>query len=365
VTAADGVTSSLTDVPEPSLSQICAELRAEPMFAMSLGSKELFHSNLLGWLATEHSDAVASALAPWLEPNPQRSVLRVRSEFHHLDLALELPGYEPLVIENKMFSVPRPEQLETYSKRIERDRTLGPATVKLLLSPLRPAWSMDGWQHVSYNELCARLRAERFDDGYVEETVARWAQMAIRISTILERAADVTALDGPWLFPDPERTLAQSRIAAGCSKLRADAVSAELKRRIGEDGITGVYVKSGLTNTLPFVEIFQDTTGDRVGWQLRAADWRLAAVFPSLWGRTKELRSAGQDRAEQLTDWFDFTAVTRVVPGARPTLRGADTWNRYDPDFVYRYYRVADITIGQILELGIAYARAAEEHPAI
>ena len=49
--------------------QICAELRAEPMFSVSLGSKELCRSNLIGWLATEHPAATTVASSSTLTPD--------------------------------------------------------------------------------------------------------------------------------------------------------------------------------------------------------------------------------------------------------------------------------------------------------
>jgi hypothetical protein len=52
-------------------------LDSEPMFAMSLGSKELFHSNLLGWFISHHPP-VAEALmgVPGRSPCCARSTTR-------------------------------------------------------------------------------------------------------------------------------------------------------------------------------------------------------------------------------------------------------------------------------------------------
>ena len=96
-------------------------------------------------------------------------------------------GYDPLVIENKMFSVPRGDQLADYSKVIDNDRSLGPNTPRALLSPCLPARPLDGWLYISYPELADRLRdvQDMFDDAYVAETVGWYAAMVERISGVL------------------------------------------------------------------------------------------------------------------------------------------------------------------------------------
>jgi hypothetical protein len=62
------ITSLSTQIQ--SLAEICHDLAAEPLLAASLGSKELFHSNLIGWLMERAPEVALAALEPWLEAQP-------------------------------------------------------------------------------------------------------------------------------------------------------------------------------------------------------------------------------------------------------------------------------------------------------
>ncbi len=101
-----------TTVPLGELERICDRLHANPVLHLSLHSKELFHSNTIGWLIEAYPDLGIRALEPWLLRDDEQQALRVRREHHNLDLVVELPGYRPLVIENKTFSLPDVKQLQ-------------------------------------------------------------------------------------------------------------------------------------------------------------------------------------------------------------------------------------------------------------
>ena len=121
-------------------------LEHSTMFHLSLGSKELFHSNFLYWLSIVDWDAfilVARKLAGvecfWWEDLYKRSddrdenEIEVRREFHNFDLSIYVcVNREPpkegsmevketwipvLVLENKIKSLPRYEQLQEYTTK--------------------------------------------------------------------------------------------------------------------------------------------------------------------------------------------------------------------------------------------------------
>ncbi|MGH8998873.1 MAG: PD-(D/E)XK nuclease family protein [Acidimicrobiia bacterium] len=128
------------------LASICEDLRAQPLFHLSLHSKELFHSNFLAWLCEAHPDAAVQVFSRWVPARPQAKRLRVQRERSNLDLAIELPGLTPLVVENKVFSPPDDQQLDDYAN----GPLAGLADPELLLLSLgRPRWPSD--VHVSPN----------------------------------------------------------------------------------------------------------------------------------------------------------------------------------------------------------------------
>jgi len=127
------------------------------MFHMSLGSKELFHSNFLHWISTINWDLFLNILHKiaginnfWWEDefHPSNNNIEVRREFHHFDLSIyildpvkevndlsadsstdnEEYSYKAgkrvvqkwipvLILENKMKSLPYRGQLEEYTNK--------------------------------------------------------------------------------------------------------------------------------------------------------------------------------------------------------------------------------------------------------
>ena len=85
---------------------LCTALEKEPLFHMSLGSKELFHSNFLAWFADCFPEHAAAVFRPWTVPMTEAQADRSEREPAHLDLVLHLPGLAPIAVENKVFSVP-------------------------------------------------------------------------------------------------------------------------------------------------------------------------------------------------------------------------------------------------------------------
>ena len=120
------------------LDELCQALRAEPLFHASLGSKELFHSNILAWLVERFPDRAREVFGSWLVPAPGAGGDRVRREFAHLDLVVELAGNEALVIENKTFALPDEQQLARYTARAVPRLPGNPTLV--LLSLMDPGW---------------------------------------------------------------------------------------------------------------------------------------------------------------------------------------------------------------------------------
>ncbi len=86
------------------LADICDRLQRNSIFAMSLGSKE--HSNLLGWYVQRFLPVAVDLADSWSSPG-RTERLRVAREQKQLDLVIEVPGFAPVVIENKMFAARR------------------------------------------------------------------------------------------------------------------------------------------------------------------------------------------------------------------------------------------------------------------
>ena len=116
-------------------------LESSTMFHMSLGSKELFHSNFLHWISIINWDAflsvmhgLASVEKFWWEEIycPDKNNLEVRRESQSFDLSIyilieETTGEKKqkwipvLVLENKVKSIPYKEQLRIYEEKAKKE----------------------------------------------------------------------------------------------------------------------------------------------------------------------------------------------------------------------------------------------------
>lgn len=143
------------------ITELASSLKHSPMFQLSLSGKELFHSNLLAWLAEEYPDVVAK----WLRERigvSATTVVRVRRETHNFDLVLFIDSEETgsvVVIENKVKSLPDAEQLSAYTGKARE--LYGSRAHFLLLSLSNPASVLSqnqDWKVCRYTEYAEMLQ---------------------------------------------------------------------------------------------------------------------------------------------------------------------------------------------------------------
>jgi hypothetical protein len=349
------------------LRELCSRLEDNEILHLSLGSKELFHSNLLGWFAERFPDAAVSALKPWLRPEPDRPVHRVRREHLSLDLIIELPGYAPLVIENKVFSLPDEAQLDRYAEKKVKQAKLDHPVLVLLSLP-DPGWTAGtykAWTWVPWPELAIRIAATVDGAGlppFVADLVTRWTRLVADLRSTVELTSP-QHLDEPVLLNKDEVAVLQTaRIADGVQKLRSHHVRRLLSRHLLDLQLPVDEVESGFANKGPLLTCFLALPdGSRIGWQLQFDQWRRFLIVPGhLHGRgekKKQLRVdfAGSDHAH----WWSFDdeqALGPFLPAPNSDFK------HYAPDFVYDYVRVPGLTIRQMLDLSVVTLTAAHRY---
>lgn len=354
-----------------SIRDFCASLGQQPLLHLSLHSKELFHSNFLGWLCDSHPAAASAALERWLPnaPSDQHTVLR---EQDNLDLAVKLPGRAPFVLENKVFSAPDEAQLDRYA-----DGKLAgfKDPVLLLLSLGAPSWQ-DGtyltkgetkrtWQYLSFSDLEEILglvgehldAAPTFHRLLVEEyrtLVRTLAQLALVVG---QPSAD-QPIHVPAEHLDDLRPI---RLHDAIGKLRSRAAVAAAKTYT-EALISGSDIawEANFLSGSPLMSAFVAMDGsDKLGWQYQNGQWRLAVLTTEHKGKgaqMKQLREALV--ASKYASWFDFSAIPQLIGRDVSKLSPREAsggFNHYDPDFVYRYRKLPALTREELLTLSHHY----------
>jgi hypothetical protein len=264
-------------------------------------------------------------------------------ERQHLDLVLHWPGAAPLVIENKVFSLPSLGQLDEYAAVVSQ---WSERPSLCLLSVGAPAHLADnrisGWRYLSYLELADRIDAAlpRTTD-YEVETMRRYASLARDLHELMQTTEVVDDAEPVW------QTLAplSPQLRAALQKARAQRVAATIAQHLGP---TERPVHSALSNATPLVEWFSSVHIDgeplSVGWQLQGDQFRRAVVFSSdtYTGRTVESRDRREAWSRAHPELFAFAGALAELP------QGRREFNHFAPSFVYRYVKVPGMTIGQL-----------------
>ncbi|WP_407343365.1 hypothetical protein [Pengzhenrongella phosphoraccumulans] len=359
--------SDLADSRVTVVRDTCAALQANPVLHLSLGSKELFHSNLLGWLFA--TPAVArDALAPWLEASATHTGHRVFNELHHLDLIVELDGARPIVVENKVFSLPDEGQLDGYTATNIPATGLAPAT-KLLLSLADPGWpggTYDGWTWVRYPDLARRVAAaiQRHlpDDDFTLGLVERWALMIDGLQTLTDHVSPHDPADPLLLDGDTVELLRPVSLHDALQKFRNFAMAHQLGQRFAELGLRCDGLQASFSKGMPILTVHVDVSdGSTVGWQLQGSQWRRFLIVPeALRGKGEAAKAKQVAYADAVhSRWFAFDDEQKAGPFAPAP---SSTYKHFAPDFVYDYVKVPAISISQVLELGEISLRAALDH---
>lgn len=349
----------------------CDSLSRQPLFHLSLHSKELFHSNFLGWLCEAYPGATASALGPWVPQRPSATRTKVQRERAHLDLAVELPGLAPFIVEAKVFSPPDESQLERYAVG-----TLAGLTEPslFLLSLAAPAWphgtytTANGliWHHLSFADLrtmvasaAAELPSETpgFERLLLDEYV-RLVGVLEHLAELAGRPAPDDPIEAPALVAEQLRRI---RLHDAVGKLRARAAIA-VARQHTTPQLPRVSIdwEANFTNGSPLMSAFVHLdNGDRIGWQYQHNQWRAAVISSQHVGRGDELRDRRAEyAAKHYGEWFEFSAIPQLIGRSvdevsRREATGA--FNHYAPDFVYRYGKLPSLTLVELLALSHHY----------
>lgn len=150
------------------------ELNKNPMFRLSLGSKELFHSNFLAFLWDQNPKAFLELLNDLclnsinVADLLNEKELTLDREKENFDICIhhnkeDKKEIYDIIIENKVKSIPYKEQLEDYEDKVKSHQK-GRTTKNILLTladNFPNANNIKGWIIVSYEDLAKELEAKK------------------------------------------------------------------------------------------------------------------------------------------------------------------------------------------------------------
>ena len=192
------------------------DLKKSPIYAMSLASKELFHSNFWAWLI-EHNSEYTSVFF-----EDSISELTVEREKDNMDIKITA-GKDIYVIENKFKSFPDKEQLERYQAKATNFKK------GCLAYVIEPDFELTGWKFLSYDDILNAIlnKSEELEpDGYIKETIKKYCTEFLALINILTTKLN----EDNSLALTPPKDLEEIRVHDIYSKLKA----AKLEKNISE-----------------------------------------------------------------------------------------------------------------------------------
>jgi len=317
-------------------------IEKNPLGRLMYGNRELFHSNLIAWFFDSlpiQADAVFRPLTVRGDGRPRK----VHREAENLDLVFDWPDLAPLVVENKVFSLPDEGQLRRYSE-ISASWKSNAQLVLLSVSP--PEFMAPGWRYWSYADLADRIEAALPSaDSYELETMRRYAQLARDLDALL-KLVSVRSMDEPvWMSERQLESISSSQMRGSLIKARGRRVAEIITREVPSlEQAAG----SGFTRNTPLVEaleyVFAYGMHMHAGWQLQGQQFRRVIVFhdETIQGRDLHSRNAREDVARSHPELFTF-------PPALHQRSGRKEFNHFAPGFVYQWAKAPDLTIAELI----------------
>ncbi|WP_427015960.1 PD-(D/E)XK nuclease family protein [Pseudarthrobacter sp. P1] len=353
-----------------------AVMANEPLARIMYGDKELFHSNLIAWIFETFPQEADQVFGRFVGAGlgAERMVERERQ---NMDLVMHWPGKAPLVIENKVFAVPGRAQLEGYAEKASAWAEKPGAM--LLLSPTRSSFLRDGfvttsagadgeqlvWQHLSFETLAESLELA-FDGkapSYEVETVLRYATVLKALAALVDSTRVSRTDEAVFALDESLGELLSKQTLNNLKKARAERVAEAVDQALQGAGFVTGDTCSVFSRTFPAVSSFVvvAVSGEkfRAGWQYQEGAFRLALILDNLTGKGAAAKARRAEFAASLPGLFDFTVLDEVLDSAGTSSAPKDkgqpggAFNHFDPAFVYRYKKLPDLTVQQLIDAAI------------
>jgi hypothetical protein len=362
------------------LGPVCETLATNPLFHLSLNSKDVFHSNLLAWFADRYPSEADAAFKSWASPRPGTPHRAPKQERKGLDLVLYPEDAAPLVIENEVFGPPDQGQLARRANETKSDQ---PALI--LLTLFDPEWIDESfpvehgtWRRITYTALAAALDpaasilvASADDERrFAGQLLTRYAKLC-RTLDRLARVATCFDINEPLDLDDESRQCLQNlQVHDAVGRLRARASQQWLEGHTALPARDLVEWESHFTNGTSLLAAFVTLESkDKLYWQYQGGQFRLAVKVADPGFKLNDEVTIKARHAYVLAryaQWFDFTPLADMVGYATsPSPAEIEgTLNRYNSDFAYRYRRLPNLTATQLLALSDHYLGLASRWPA-
>lgn len=368
-------------------------LHQNPMFRISLGSKELFHSNFLAFLWDCDKQAFLNMINDLLPKDNKINVsellgkegLTIYREKENLDLCIchteNKKDCIDIIIENKVKSIPYIEQLDEYrqtaAKHQDKDST-GTAVTYILLTlaevfPNIEAIEID-WNIITYDQLVKAIKQYYHKNNIeprLQQYVADYTDFIDKLSALqivdkfndepfhnpdIIEAYHKTKLSDLYLKQRGSYficlllnkiTKAQENNRLGKIEVKWGAKSqASGKNTVETQNNTIIYLASGMNRgkSTITIHIYPKESRSSYALQIEGNQYRHMFIQSGLIAK----RST---KVEQYLNTMPFFAQDQLPKLLQKDWQGRGDFNQYQPDCLYKYVTFEQTTGGQMLDI--------------
>ncbi len=351
------------------MKSIIKNLKSSPLFHISLGSKELFHSDFLQWFGENYLELFGQLFIKYVREEPsskqicENSIMR---EKNNLDLTFSYENGQEVIIENKVKSIPTKEQLERYSINDDsKNYVLLSLSKPIFFDSNQQYTSENGtiWQYMSYDELKKGLNniVDLIDDVYHKLIVKDYINFITELIKIDELC--IIYEDDTFTFIEEYSELKEIRMHDFYQKrkyeLLAHMVYKNLQEKYDENIVeygrvsnwekkNKIFVNSGMTRSVGLLEIKYLIANNIVlGIQIQGNSYRKFIEFKISEGfNIEELKHSLLEKKL----WFDFHShILKTYPF------NPKGFNKFGKSFYYRSINISSTaTLREVINMIIS-----------
>lgn len=219
---------------------IIKSLKKSPLFALSLGGKEISHSNFWAWLIEQEKDGknpFIKVFMPYFYKN--KYVFKsVNREKNNTDVSIEYEDENRdkyiFIIENKIKAIPNIQQLKKYQEKCtNKKQKFGGGLLTGVISTLDLSDSKE-WSFISYEEISRRIdkiNRENKDMAY-SDIIEQYSKDILNISNLMKTRIDNTVDEYIFQAEDLEKI----RFADIFLKFKGSEFVNRINERLAEEG---------------------------------------------------------------------------------------------------------------------------------
>ena len=367
------------------------ELYQNPMFRISLGSKELFHSNFLAFLWDCDKQAFLNVINYLLPKGKKINVsellgkegLTIYREKENLDLCIchteNNKECIDIVIENKVKSIPYIEQLDEYRQTAAKPQYKNSASVTYILLTLATEFPNKetierDWNIITYDQL-----VEAIKQCYCKNNIEpRLQQYVADYTDFIEKLSALQIVDKfndePFHNPDIIAAYHKKKLSDLYLKQRGSyficlllkkIAEAQKNNRLGKIDIKQgaksqasgknvvdnsknaiIYLASGMNRgkSTITIHIYPKESQSSYALQIEGNQYRHMFIQSGLIAKRNE-------KIEQHLNNMPFFAQDQLPKLLQEDWQGRGDFNQYQPDCLYKYVTFEKTTGGQMLDI--------------